>query len=267
MPNLAPSPFGHALRHWRTARHLSQLELAMRAQTPPRHVSFLETGRSRPSQEMVLRLAEALDVPLHERNGLLLAAGFAPRFHERPLADDALGSIRFVIERMLAAHAPYPGIVLDRWYDILGANVTAERLLLGGAKIDPDDPPSLVDLLLGPMRPAVLNWDELVFDMLWRLRREVAAAVDDARLAGVLERVEAASRTASPPRREGGESPVLFTRVRFGDTELRTLSTLVYFGGARDVTVDGLHMELIFPADAATEAVFRAAAADPRAHA
>lgn len=257
MPSLAPTPFGHALRRWRTARHISQLELATRAQTPSRHVSFLETGRSRPSQEMVLRLAEALEVPLPDRNALLTAAGFAPAFRERALGDEALSSIRFVVQRMLEAHAPYPAIVLDRWYDILDANLCGRRLLLGGAEVDPDDPHNLIDLLLGPMRALITNWDEVIVDGLLRLRREVAAAVDDQRLAALLDRVEAETRQLELSRFARSESPVLFTRANVFGTELTTLSTLVHFGGARDVTVDGLHLELIYPADAATDAVLR----------
>ena len=107
------TPFGHALRRWRTLRHLSQLDLATRAGTPSRHVSFLETGRARPSRDMVLRLAEALEVPPVECNTLLTAAGFAPQFTERPLGDAALAAVRDVIDRLLRAHAPYPALVLD----------------------------------------------------------------------------------------------------------------------------------------------------------
>lgn len=259
-----PSPFGASLRRWRTTRRLSQLELATRARTPPRHVSFLETGRSRPSQDMVLRLADALELPLHEQNTLLTVAGFAPAFAQRPLDDAALEPVRFVIARLLAAHAPFPGVVLDRWYDILDANFAARCLFLGGADVDPDDPVNLLDLILGPFRGQVLNWDELLWDAVIRLRREVALASDDARLADMLERAEAIAATVPPPSRDAGQAPVLLTRVAHPDGELRTLSTLVHFGSSRDVTVDGLHLELIYPADAFTEAALRAlGAGDP----
>ena len=253
------SPFGHALRRWRLARRLSQLELATRAGTPARHVSFLETGRSRPSREMVLRLAGAIDVPLHERNALLAVAGFGPAFAQRTLDDAALGPVRFVIERLLAAHAPYPGIVLDRWYDILDANVAAQRLLNGGRPIDRDDPPNLIELMLGPLKEVVLNGDDLALDALARLRRDVAAAPDDGRLAGLLERVEAATRRvpARPNEPLPSESVVLLTRVRLGGVELTTHSTFVYFGSTHDVTVDGLHLELMYPADDVTDRAFR----------
>lgn len=257
------SPFGAALRRWRTTRRLSQLALATHAQTPARHVSFLETGRSRPSQAMVLRLAEALELPLQEQNRLLTVAGFAPVYPERTLDDAALAPVRFVIARLLAAHAPYPGVVLDRWYDILDANFAARCFFLGGAQVDPDDPVNLLDLLLGPMRAQVLNWDALLWDAVVRLRREVAAAPDDDRLAAMLERAELTAREVPQPIEARG-APVLMTRFAYEGGELRTLSTLVHFGGSRDVTVDGLHLELIYPADAATEAVLRAVGeADP----
>lgn len=256
--------FGPALKRWRTTRRLSQLELAARAATPSRHVSFLETGRARPSQEMVLRLGAALDLPLHEQNGLLSAAGFAPAFPERPLADDALGPVRQVIDRLLAAHAPFPGVVLDRWYDILGANLGARRLFLGGAEVDPDDPVNLTDVMLGPLRELVVNWDEVVWDAVARLRREVAEAPDDGRLADLLARAEAAAaELPGPPPPLAMPAPVLFTRARLGGVDITTLSTLVHFGGSRDVTVEGLHLELIFPADATTEAALTALGAAP----
>ncbi|HRE91060.1 MAG TPA: helix-turn-helix transcriptional regulator [Myxococcota bacterium] len=247
--------FGHALRRWRTSRRLSQLELATRASTPPRHVSFLETGRSRPSRDMVLRLADALDLPLSERNGLLHTAGFPPHFPERALSDAALAPIRLVIDRVLRSHAPFPGLLLDRWYDILDANLGARRLLFGGQPIDPDDPPNLVELLLGPMRDQLLNWEHHVHDALLRLRKDVLDAPDDERLRDLLARVE---DHASDAPLSSDPAPVLTSRVRVDGLELETLSTLVRFGGARDVTIDGLHLELIFPADAQTEAFLRA---------
>jgi transcriptional regulator with XRE-family HTH domain len=251
---LSQTLFGHALRRWRSSRRLSQLELATRANTPPRHVSFLETGRSRPSRDMVLRLADALDLPLSERNGLLHSAGFPPQFPERALSDTALAPIRLVIDRVLANHAPFPGLLLDRWYDILDANLGARRLFFSGHPIDPDDPPNLVELMLGPMRTWLLNWEHHVHDALLRLRRDVLDAPDDERLRDLLARVE---NHATDAPLSSDPAPVLTTRARIGDVELETLSTLVRFGGARDVTVDGLHLELIFPADSTTESFLR----------
>lgn len=254
------TPFGHALRRWRTARRLSQQDLALRAGTPSRHVSFLETGRARPSHGMVLRLADALDVPLGDRNQLLRAAGFAPAYAARPLDDAALGAVRRVVDRLLASHAPFPAVVLDRWYDVLDANAAARALFLGGAPVPEAPRLNLVAHLLGPLRAALVNWDDLVRDAARRLRAEVAAAPDDERLGALLARVE---EEGGPALRAGGdlpEGPVLFARMRTPMGELATLTTIVHFGGARDVTVDGLRVELIYPADAETERVLRAIA-------
>lgn len=247
--------FGPALRRWRQARRLSQLALATQAGTPPRHLSFLETGRSRPSREMVLRLADALDLPLTERNGLLQTAGFPAAFPERPLTDAVLAPIRLVIERMLAQHAPFPALVLDRWYDVLDANRGARRVFLADAPLDPDDPPNLLDLMLGPMRPLLLNWDDHVHDALVRVRRDVLDHPDDGRLRALLDRLEALAPAAPL---SADPAPVLLSRLRLGGLELETLSTLVRFGGPRDITVEGLHLELIFPANDQTETVLRA---------
>ncbi len=203
---------------------------------------------------MVLRLGAALDLPLAERNALLGVAGFAPHFPERTLDDAALAPIRVVIERMLASHAPYPAIVLDRWYDILGANVAGSRFFCNGSVIDPDDPPNLIDLILGPLRALVVNWDELVWGGIHRLREALLVAPDDDRLADHLSRLEA----AAPAQPQRPAQPVLFSRLCIDGVALTTLSTLVRFGGANDVTVDGLHLELIFPADDVTDAWLRA---------
>lgn len=252
-----PSPFGHALRRWRTDRGLSQLALSLRAETPARHISFLETGRARPTQPMVLRVAEALEIPLNDRNELLAAAGFAPIYSTESLGDEALQPVRFVIDRLLASHAPYPALVLDRWYDILDANFTAQQVFLGGIAPDPDDPPNLISLIIGPARAALMNPSEVIHDGLRRLRKDVRLSPGDARLEGLLETLEAATRDLPPPE-PGPLAPVLFTRLRVGEEILSTLSTLVHFGGVHDVTVDGLHLELIYPADAATDAAFKA---------
>ncbi|MCA9518575.1 MAG: helix-turn-helix transcriptional regulator, partial [Myxococcales bacterium] len=227
----------------------------------PRHVSFLETGRSRPSHEMVLRLAAALEVPLGEQNALLSAAGFPPAFPERGLDAAALAPIRHVIGRLLASHAPYPALVMDRWYDVVGANDAGARLLLGGVAPDPDDPPAAIDLLLGPWRAVVLDWEGLAWAAATRLRREVVLAGDDERLAATLTRLEAALAGTTPRREgEGGDfdGPAALMRFRYEGEVLATFSTIVTFGGALDVTVEGLRIELFYPADARTDEVFRA---------
>lgn len=264
MSTTSATPFGHALRRWRDMRHLSQLQLAMRAGTPSRHVSFLETGRARPSREMVLRLADALDVPPEACNTLLSVAGFAPAFSERPLSDDALGAVRDVIGRLLRSHAPYPGLVLNAWYDVVDMNDPA-RALFGALDLEAvAGVPNLVTLLLGPLRRTIVNWEEVMLDTRDRLRGQVSERPADARLTGLLASVDEVVRSDSVTQRgTATDSPVLFTHFRTAAGNVRTLSTLVQFGSARDITVHGLHVELIYPADADTDALLTALGTSP----
>lgn len=257
-PAPSPSPFGQLLRQWRTLRHLSQFALALKAGTPARHVSFLETGRARPTQAMVLRLAAALDVPLSDRNALLAAAGFGPVYTARALDDAALASVRDVIGRLLRSHAPLPALVLDAHYDVLDLNDGA-RALLGALGIAGDGAlPNLVTLLLGPLRETIVNHDDVVRDTQARLQRDLAASPGDARLASLLDAVERTLAGRDTARARASESPVLLTTFRTPAGPLHTLSALVHFGGARDATVQGLQVELMYPADAASEALLRA---------
>lgn len=265
------TPFGQALRHWRTLRRLSQLELASVAGTPPRHVSFLETGRARPSAGMVQRLATALDLPPAEHNALLTAAGFAAVFPEHPLSHEALAGVQFVVRRLLDAHAPYPALVLNAWYDIVDLNAGA-RSLLGALGIGPtpraheadgatdsaSGPLNLVELLHTRLRPLIENYDEVRAEVQQRLRRDLVERPGDARLTALLSPLHESDTAAATAT--AGVSPVLLTRFRFPGGRLQTLSALVHFGGARDVTVHGLHVELIYPADAATDQLFTALA-------
>lgn len=206
---------------------------------------------------MVLRLADALDVPVPDRNRLLAAAGFAPAYSTHALSDEALRGVRFVIERLLASHAPYPALVLDAWYNVVDANPSAKALLVPEGTSAATAPINLVDQLLGPLHPAIENWPEVVRDTQFRLRREMSARADDTRLAALLAKVDAAAAALPPGSAAHFDSPVLLTVLRTPAGAIRTLSTLVHFGSARDVTVHGLHVELIYPADAQSDAFFR----------
>ena len=252
-----PTPFGVTLKHWRTTRRLSQLALASRAGTPPRHVSFLETGRARPSQDMVLRLAHALDVPLAERNRMLTAAGFAPAYAERPLTDVALAEVRFVLDRLLHAHEPYPALVLDAWYTVLEANGAAQQLLPPPMPGEPVERPNLIELLLGPYQQIIVNWREVLRDTQQRMQHEASTRTGDARFLDLLQRVDSAAGPFEAGALPRTESPVLLTQLRTPEGVINTLSTFVYFGSARDVTVEGMHVELMYPADAAADRYFR----------
>lgn len=249
------TPFGGRLRSWRRAAGVSQLELAHRAATTPRHLSFLESGRSRPSAGMVERLAEALALPLRERNALLAAAGLPPAFAETPLDAEDLAPFRAVVTQLLAGHEPYPAFVVDRHWNVVQANRPAAMLLppAGGA--------NLVRLSYeGPWRGLIANWDELAWPGVRRLEREAAARPGDDVLAGLVSIARAAVAGLPETHPAGGER-VLCPHFRVGDQVIRTASVVAHFGQPLDVTLEELRIELICPADAEAERFFRAAAA------
>jgi len=254
--------FGPLLRHWRAARRLSQLELALSAEVSARHVSYIETGRSQPSREMVLRLADALEVPLRERNPLLVAAGFAPGYVETDLAAPELVPMRRAIELTLRHVEPYPAFVLDRRWDIRMTNQAAPRctrFLLGAEPTEAN----MVRLLLSPngLRPVLVNWEETAADLIRHLHGQIAAAPSDDRLKHLLAEVLGYPGIPAHWRtREIGvtATPLLTTHFRKGDVDLRFFSTITTFGTPRDLTLEELHIECSFPADEATAATCRA---------
>lgn len=236
------------------------------AGTPPRHVSFLETGRARPTEGMVQRLATALALPPEEHNDLLVRAGFAPAFQARALSDAALAGVQFVVQRLLASHEPFPALVVNAWYDILSINSGAAALLgaLGlpvGQLSSAASPPNLVELLLSALRPVITNDADVLRDTQRRLRRDVADRPNDDRIAALLARVTDAVDAlprASARDTTTYDSPVLLTRFRTTQGSLDTLSAMVHFGSAHDITVHGMHVELIYPADTRSADLLRA---------
>lgn len=269
MSSTRSTPFGQALRQWRTLRRLSQLELASLAGTPPRHVSFLETGRARPTEGMVHRLASALDLPPEEQNGLLTSAGFSPAFRQRDLSDEALAGVQLVVQRLLASHEPYPALVVDAWYNVLALNGGASRLLAALGLPLPDansvasaapSPANLVDLLLTVLGASIENHAEVLYDSQRRLRRDLVARPTDDALAALLAKVDAKLAANQSGRRQvtmPADSPVLLTTFRTPAGRIDTLSAMVHFGGANDVLVHGMHVELIYPADARSDELYR----------
>lgn len=256
MAKPSPGPFGSTLRHWRGQARLSQLELAVRAETTARHVSFLETGRSHPGRALVLRLAEVLAVPLRERNALLASAGLAPEYPARPLDDAALAPVRAVVERVLAAHEPFPAWVGSRGFRFHRANDAAEALFPGLCRQTPE---AIVDLWFGPgpFRDVVENWQDVVWAGLASLRRDAAQASDPA-LTALIARVERHLRAVPPPEPSAlPDLPVICPRLRVPGGRLRTISTVLRFDTAVDLTVSELRVELMFPADAESERYFR----------
>jgi transcriptional regulator with XRE-family HTH domain len=251
--------FGTELKRWRTARRLSQEALAFDAEISTRHLSFLEGGKSQPSRQMVLVLASALDLPLRERNTLLLSAGFAPAYRSSPLDGDEGAEVRAVLHRILEKHEPYPAVVYDRAGDVVLMNNAASRLLPLFIA-DPGDERAARNVhhaLLSPagVRPFVVDWPAAAAFLVERLRKEVAAGVDGDPLAAVLTDVlkyDGVPREAQTPPAHAG--PYLSFHLVRGDVAVRLFSALTTLGTPLDVTAQELTIESFFPADASTAA-------------
>ena len=252
--------FALALRGWRRRRRYSQLELALRADTTQRHVSFIESGRSIPGRAMVVRLAESLDVPLRERNALLLAAGYAPAYRESRLEDPELAPVRAALQRVLDGHMPFPAVVTDRHVDLAMANAAFWSLTEGVSPELLAPPVNGARLFLHPrgLAPRIANFGEWGLHVLHAVR-DHALRHPDERLEALLAELEAlvGEHPQPGPDHVGFAVPL---RLRHGDGELRLLTTLTYFGTATDVTVAELRLEAFLPADAETAAALAALA-------
>lgn len=262
------SKVGPLLREWRQRRRMSQLDLALEAEISTRHLSFLETGRAAPSREMVLRLAEQLDVPLRERNALLVAAGFAPVFSERRLDDPALQPARQAMEQVLRGHEPYPALAVDRHWNMVAANAAVSPLVIGVAPWLLTPPVNVLRLGLHPegLAPRTLNLPEWRAHLLARLRRQVELSADGA-LADLL--AELTSYKVSGPRAPAptvAEAAIVMPlRLATEWGALSLISTTTVFGTPVDLTVAELALETFFPADAATAQTLQRIAAQPAA--
>jgi transcriptional regulator with XRE-family HTH domain len=239
------------------------MDLALEAGVSTKHLSFVETGRSKPSPELLLTLARHLDVPLRDRNALLIAAGYAPRYHETRIDDPVSQHVRASLERLLTTHDPYPGVVLDRTWDVVLANEAAARLIGGVPErlITPSINIFRVSLHPEGMAAITLNFDEWGRHLLAQLRRLVAASGDD-RLSALEAEVLAYPNVAALLARHGDEveeRPELLIPCRLvvDGRELSLFTTLTTFGTPRDITLDELAVELFFPADDATDAILR----------
>lgn len=242
-------PFATALRRARTARRMSQLELALACDVSARHLSFLESGRAQPSREMVLQLAAGLLLPLGARNALLQAAGFAAVFPASPLDSDALGPFRAILNEMIARHAPYPALLCDRHWTIRDANASA-RVLLAGLHDGSGDMNIVRMLAEGPYASAAIaNLPEVLDEMTARLHLEALEAGDDPVLQDLLRMLEAASARQSHRSSAAQRRPLVPIVLNAPGAPLRFLSTIAHFGTSEDVTVRDLRLELLFPAD------------------
>jgi transcriptional regulator with XRE-family HTH domain len=255
------APLGTLLREWRQRRRLSQLDLALEAGVSARHLSFLETGRSKPSRDMVLHLAEELDVPLRDRNRLLLAAGYAPAYGERPFDAPEMRPVRDAVELVLQGHDPYPAAVVDREWELLAGN-RGLQLLVGLATPAPEllEPPvNVIRLSLHPdgVAPRIANLAEWRAHLLERLRRQAALTGDPA-VAALLREAEGYPAPEPEPGHAVNDLVVPLRLRTDAQGELTFLSTIATFGTAVDITVAELAIESFFPADAHTADVLRA---------
>lgn len=247
---------GDLLRQWRHRRGVSQLDLAIAADVSARHVSLVETGKSRPSADMILRLAEQLQVPLRDRNRLLLAGGFAPRYAERPLDDAGLSAARDAVRRVLHAHEPYPALVFDRRWNIVMTNRAVDPFL---AQVAPDllrPPVNLIRLGLHPRGFArlVVNLADVRAMFRHRIARQLATAPDP-ELTAIYEELLAPEPGEAAGRRVESDVVIPMT-IRLDGRELRLFSTITTFGTPMNITLDEIGIESYYPADAESAAYF-----------
>jgi transcriptional regulator with XRE-family HTH domain len=255
---LAARPVGELLREWRERRRLSQLDLSIRADISTRHLSFVETGRSRPTPTMILRLTEQLEVPLRERNTLLLAGGYAPAYPQHELDEPELDEVCAALRQVLAGHEPYPAVVVNRWWELLDSNAAVSLLIGGCAPWLMEPPVNVLRLSLHPdgMAPHITNLAEWRAHLLTQLRHRAEALADE-RLAELHDELQGYPGGTAEVHSPGG-AVVLPLRFRHADQDLSFFSISAVVGTATDVTVDELAIEAFYPADAATAAVLRA---------
>ena len=253
-------PVGELLRRWRGSRRLSQFELALESGISARHLSFVENGRSAPSRDTILRLAEELDLPLRERNHLLLAAGYAPVYSEAALDSPEMSAVRGAVRQLLTGHEPYPAVVVDRSWNLVDANESV-ALFTEGADSELLAPPAnVLRISLHPegMAPRIANLGEWRAHLLGRLRRQVALTADPD-LARLLNELRAYPCNQPEPEVDvpGSGDIVVPLRIRHEGRELVFFSTVATFGTPLDVTVAELAIESFFPADPETAAILR----------
>jgi transcriptional regulator with XRE-family HTH domain len=250
--------FGTLLRRWRLQRGLSQLALALEAGVSTRHLSWLETDKAGPGRAMVLRLAERLELPLRERNAMLLAAGYAPLYGERPLSDAALAPAREVVQRLLDAHEPAPALAVDRHWNLVAANRIVPLLMQSAAGWLREPPVNVLRLSLHPegLAPMIENLAAWRTHVLGRLRRQIHAT-DDPALAALHDELQALPLGGGAGDPDAGDALVVPLVLCTPWARLSFLTTVTVFGAAHEVTLAELAIETLLPADAATAAALR----------
>ena len=266
-----PDMFGPMLRTWRRRRGASQLALALQSGVSQRHVSFLESGRAKPSREMVVQLTTALDVPLRQRNTMLLAAGFAPVYRETSLGAPELTPVRQAIDRMLKQQEPYPAVVIDRLWNLLDANEAAMAFTVFLNEGPPPPPPpgkqpNLLRSLLDPkgLRPKLINWEEVARYLVSTTYAEILADGGEPKALAFIEEVMAYPDVPASFRKlrfEERPAPVLTLDYIVGGKSLSVFTTIATLGTPQDVTLQEVRIECFFPADERSDALFRSLAA------
>lgn len=262
------SDFPAALRYWRAKRGYSQLQLSASGAVSQRHLSFLESGRAQPSKDIILKLGQVLDIPLRQRNVMLLAAGFAPAYQERQLADPELAPVRQALDFMLAQQAPFPALIVDRLWNLQLSNAPAKGLFrwLLGMPVDQPIPDngalSVPRLMLAPdaLRRYIVNADEVCADMLQWIQREAMSDGPASPASALLAELSALNGAQEAAPAERTALPFLPVRLRKDGVELNLFTTIATLGTPRDVTLHELRIESFFPADGATADWFRARA-------
>ncbi|HPU53990.1 MAG TPA: helix-turn-helix transcriptional regulator [Burkholderiaceae bacterium] len=268
VPAVVRSDFGQSLRHWRGRRSLSQLQLSVDSGISQRHISFMESGRAQPSREMVLKLGLVLDVPLRQRNLMLLAAGYAPLYRERSLSDPELQPVRQALEHMLGQQEPFPAVVVDRLWNLVMANGSALRLL--DWLLGPQDrrapalrsTSNLVTMMLHPqgLRPLIANWEQVAADQLQLIHRESLIEGGDGAAGALLAHllsIEGVPADWRTPNLDARHLPFMPLRLRRDDTSLELFTTISTLGTPHDVTLHELRIESFFPADPVTAEWFK----------
>src|SRR5262245_6577825 len=264
-PEGAVLAYGRMLREWRTRAHMSQLMLATEAGISTRHLSFLETGRAHPSREMVDLLAAMLDVPFTDRNELLLGAGFAPAYGQRPLEAPELDSLNAALHFILRQQEPYPALVLDGEWNILRQNEASRRifrLFRQPGVVRDNRPPNAIRSLFDPsaLRPFVVNWEELASDLMTKVNRQAALHPDSGISAlrdELLAYPDVPARWSAPLSLELPRPPMMTLRLKKDDLSVAFFSMISTLGTPCDITLQQLKIECFYPADATTEQIAR----------
>lgn len=260
--------FASALRYWRTRRGMSQLQLSTISTISQRHISFLESGRSQPSKELILKLGIVLDIPLRERNVMLLAAGFAPAYQERNLSDPELGAVKQALDFMLAQQAPFPALVVDRLWNLVMLNSPAAFMMKWLLDMPPEqalprEGVNVLKLMLDPsgVRQYLRNWQEVCADLLHWIQREAMSdglGSEAATLLGELTAIPGVADAAMTQSADTRSLPFMAMRIEKDGVALNLFTTIATMGTPHDVTLHELRIESFFPADEATAAWFRA---------